>query len=666
MGLNPALGLPAAMFDMLKSLTGTLLLGASLLSVGLLSPAESDAAASAKAATHDRPNTVRDLYYGEALFQFYQQKYYSAAVHLLTARQRELLKNHDAEAQLLLAGIYLSYGLHDDAERLFTVLLDAKNQPDVHDRAWFYLGKIRYYKGFYKAADAALQQIGDDLPDTLHEELQIIKANLLMAREQYAQAAQSLTALTQEDDKSQAWFARFNLGIALMRAGQAAEGSRQLDQVGALSSGGDNSLKALRDRANLAQGYRLLKQDPQRASEYLRRVRLNGPFSNKALLGMGWAAVEQQQYRQALIPWTELSRRPRTEAAVFEALLAKGYAQELLQAYPQAMASYREAIDTFQGEMQALDETRKAVNAGRLWTDLLAQVDGNEMGWSWEAELLPNTPEARYLTTLMASNGFHEAIKNLRDLNFLRRKLAGWEQDMPAYDHILALRRQTYEDQLNRLTPDDTLAHIEDIRASRDYYAQELQAIDEYDDALTLATDKEYTLIQRLKGIEEKLVVLKDHRRIERYREQYRFFKGLLEYDIRSSYAARHWQVKKALRSLDASFADTLAQQDSLQQARAQAPKRFEGYDQRIQGLRDRTAVLKASIDETFADQQQWLQIQADAELDRLRVQLVDYLDRARFSLAHLQDLAAHATQTTGPAAAINREDNTASPQEAR
>jgi len=635
------------MFSALKFTAGALLpnllLGVALLGAGLLPPAQSHAA--------DGPQVVRDLYYGEALYQFYQQNYYSAAVHLLTARERELLQHHDAEAQLLLGGIYLSYGLHDDAERLFMVLLDEKNSPEVHDRAWFYLGKIRYYKGFYEEASLALWQVGDHLDPALNEELQTLKANLLMAREKYAEAAESLAELADDGDENQAWFARFNLGVALVRAGQVAEGEGLLDKVGQLRSS-DEYLKALRDRANLALGYRALKQDPKRARSHLRRVRLNGPFSNKALLGMGWVALEQQQYQQALLPWTELSQRDRVDVAVFESLLAKGYAQERLQAYPQAMNSYREAIDIYQQELTALDATRAAVGQGRLWDDLLKQVDGNEMGWFWEAELLPDTPEARYLPTLMAGHGFHEAIKNLRDLNFLRSKLSRWEGDMPAYDHMLALRRQTYEDQLERLTPDETLARIEDIRASRDIYAEELQRIDEDHDALTLATAEEQKQIERLQGIEDRLGILRDHRRIERYREQYRFFKGLLEYDIRTTYAARRWTVQKALRSLDKEFEATLARQDSLQQARALAPQRFEGLEQRIQVMHGRIDALKQALDTTFARQQRLLQVQVDEALNRLRDNLVDYLDRARFSLAHLQDLAAHQTRLEVPAEA--------------
>ena len=38
-------------------------------------------------------------------------------------------------------------------------------------------------------------------------------------------------------------------------------------------------------------------------------MRLEGPFSNKALLGVGWADAEMDNYQRALVPWMELRSR---------------------------------------------------------------------------------------------------------------------------------------------------------------------------------------------------------------------------------------------------------------------------------------------------------------------------------------------------------------------
>lgn len=590
----------------------------------------------------DMPGEVRDLYYGVVLYDFYQQKYYSATVNLLTAQQMQRLQHSGDESQLLLGGLYLSYGLHHEAEAIFERLIDENAASGVRDRAWFYLGKIRYQKGLFAEAKAVLDRVGDGLDETLREEFFTLRANLLMAQEKYPQAAQVLAAIVQNEKEAN--YARFNLGVALFRAGREDEGTALLRQVAVLRSTQDD-LKALRDRANLALGYMLLKSSPQQAKDFLSRVRLQGPFSNKALLGLGWAEIELQRYKRALVPWSELAARDKVDIAVFESLLAIGSALERLRAYPQARQSYRNAIAVYERELAALENTTTAVKAGRLWTDLLSQVAQNEMGWFWEAELLPDTPEARYLPTLMAGHEFHEAIKNLRDLQFLDNKLSRWQQEMPAFDAILALRQETYEAQLTRLTPGQTLDRVVDVRTSRDIYAEELKHIDHEQDAFALTTEKEQKLLQRLAGVEERLWKLSTQptfsaRKVARYRDRYRFYKGLLEYEIQTTYAIRRWEVQKSLRSLDQELDAVLAQQDSLQRAREEAPKRFQGFNQRIARHRTRINDLQARMQAAFTEQQRQLQVLTDAELVRLKSHLIDYLDQARFSLAHLQDMA--------------------------
>ncbi len=611
------------------------------------------------------PSAVKDPHYGAVLYEFYQQNYFSAAVNLLTARQLKRLKHHDADSELLLGGLYLSYGLHSDAEKIFKKLIDDAVAPEVRDRAWFYLGKIRYQKQLFPEAEAALSRVGDALDESLQEEFHILKANLLMAQEKYTEAATALQGLVENEGEQKANYARFNLGVALIRAsrenggqengdqekdGREEAGMNLLREVAELKSSASDQ-KALRDKANLVLGFSLIKTMPVVAKHFLQRVRLQGPFSNKALLGLGWAEVELQRYEAALAPWGELATRERTDPAVFEALLGRGNALERLRAFPQAMESYNNAIAIFERELAALNDTVVAVKKGRLWADLLAQVSRNEMGWFWEAELLPDTPEARYLPVVMAGHGFHEAIKNLRDLWFLDRNLGRWVTEVPALEDMLALRRATYEAQLDKLTPEQTLGHVQDVRVSRDIYADELARIGEAKDAFALLTGKEQKLMERLSKVEERIWRLSNQpgrhmQRLDSYRDRYRLYKGLLDYEIETTYAIRFQQVRKSLNSLDAELEETLQRQNSLQRVRGSTPVNFDTYAQNIKNKRQRIASLRKEIKAAFDEQQRQLQEMVDIELDVLRARLVDYLDQARFSLAHLQDLAADAAES--------------------
>ena len=60
----------------------------------------------------EQPNIIKDLHYGEVLFHFYQEDYFTSIVHLLAARDLNRTTNHVPDDELLLGGIDLSYGLH--------------------------------------------------------------------------------------------------------------------------------------------------------------------------------------------------------------------------------------------------------------------------------------------------------------------------------------------------------------------------------------------------------------------------------------------------------------------------------------------------------------------------------------------------------------------------
>ena len=594
---------------------------------------------------------IKDIHYGTVLYEFYQNNYYSAAVNLITAQAQKRLEHSDNEARLLLGGLYLSYGLHNEAEEIFQNVIQEGASAPVRDRAWFFLGKIRYHKQLFAEAESALNRVGKSLDKSLQEEFRTLQSNLLMAQEKYPEAVKSLIKTKKSsdnkyeiDDLDEANYVRFNLGVALIRAGEKEEGSKLVKQVGVLRSN-DPNMKALRDKANLALGYSLIKNDPKKAREYLQLVRLNGPYSNRALLGLGWAEVELERYEQALVPWQELASRDRNDVAVFESFLAIGNALERLRVYPQAITSYQNAINQYEKELVYLETTVAAVKSGRLWTDLLSQTSRNEMGWFWEAELLPNTPETRYLPNLMAGHGFHEAIKNLRDLKFLESKLDRWNDEMPAFDYMLKLRKKTYESQLTKLNPEFTKNHIIDVRTTRDIYANELRSIEANNKYLELATAEEHANFERLSRVEEKIWRLSSQpgfgrAKSEEYRRRYEFLKGVLDYNVYTTFAIRRWQVTKSLNSLDSVLESTLEQQQALQNARINAPKRFEGFSQQISDQKTRITQLKNDVHKLFNEQKLRLQEMVDIELDNLRLRLVDYLDQARFSLAHIQDLA--------------------------
>jgi tetratricopeptide (TPR) repeat protein len=232
------------------------------------------------------PGKVRDLDYGDVLFHFFQDDYFDALVRLEVSRDLNRIEHHSAEAELLSGGLYLSLGLHAEASRIFNRLLAGPVPQSVSDRAHFYLARIGYQRGYHAEAWRSLERIRAPLPGPLESERRLLASNVLMAQGRYSEA---VGALQQAANDDWAPYARFNLGVAMVRSGSAEEGRRLLESVGTMAAQSDEE-RSLRDRANLALGFAHLQERAgEPAVAALSRVRLDGPFTNRALLGLGWA-----------------------------------------------------------------------------------------------------------------------------------------------------------------------------------------------------------------------------------------------------------------------------------------------------------------------------------------------------------------------------------------
>ena len=83
-----------------------------------------------------------------------------------------------------------------------------------------------------------------------------------------------------------------------MKDGKVQEGRQCLDRTGQISAK-DPATLAIKDKSNLVFGTKLLEENNyEGAKQVLDRVRLTGPFSNRALLGAGWSGCLRGTFRQ--------------------------------------------------------------------------------------------------------------------------------------------------------------------------------------------------------------------------------------------------------------------------------------------------------------------------------------------------------------------------------
>jgi len=385
---------------------------------------------------------VKDAHFGEVLFYFYQEDYFPAIVRLLAAQKQTQLENHADESELLLGGLYLSYGHHQRAAEIFERLLADKVDPEIRDRTWFFLAKIWYQRGYLAEAQVALDNLQNKLDKPLEAERNMLQAQLLIDNRKHDQAI----ALLKDWSGRNVWsnYAKFNLGVAMVRNGDVNGAASVLSEVGSLNSSNDE-LNALRDKANLALGYAYLQDgQPAAAKAPLQRVRLDGPFSNKALLGYGWADAENGNFERALVPWMALRSRDLLDSAVQESMLAIPYAMAKLNGVSQAADHYLNAIEAFYEETNRIDEAIVHIESGEMLDQFLEKNPQATTGWYWTLEELPEGPDSRYLYHLLATHKFQEGIKNYRDLNYLNRNLDDWQQSVDVFGNMLDTREYAY------------------------------------------------------------------------------------------------------------------------------------------------------------------------------------------------------------------------------
>jgi tetratricopeptide (TPR) repeat protein len=589
---------------------------------------------------------VEDLSYGDVLFYFYEDDYFESITRLLAARQLERVPHTREEAELLLGGLYLSLGEHVEAGRIFQDLLNKNTSEAVRNRAWFYLGKVWYQRGYLDESERALRQVSDKIDQRINAERYMLLAQLQMQQGRYDDAIAALENWHGAPDWTA--YAQFNLGIALVRQGRLPEAIGYLDRVGRLNVRGEEML-ALKDKANLALGFALLQaQHAAEARPILQRVRLEGPYSSKALLGVGWADAGVGEFKRALVPWLALRKRNLLDSAVQESFLTVPYAYLQLSATGQAADYYNEAISSFDAEMQRIDDSIEEIRKGKLLDRLLTDDKKDTLTWLWQLQKLPDAPESRYLYQLLASNDFQEGLRNYRELNYMSRNLADWRESVSAYDDMLDTRQEKYR---QRLPQADALLAATDLDAlnkKRVDFESRINEIEKSNDVAALGTPEEQETWARLKRIEDFLAAHPDDPDMAEMREKHRLLKGVMYWRLSQSFRARVWNERRAVKELEAGIKDTQKQALLVTQARQTVPSNDGGFAERASGVRERIDELQRRLAETSVKQNQYLQLLAIRELQGQKQRIEAYQVQARYELAAIYD---RASNTPGAAA---------------
>ena len=592
-----------------------------------------------------------DLHFGEVLFHAHQERYFDA----LETLDAELQQHHRLDepelgtlyalidqAEFSVGDFELRYRMHLRAGRQIRAVVDSDLDATIRNDAAFRLARLHFQKDQPRDALLALEEVRGDVPEPLGEELEFLRANVHMALGEAAAAVDALEPL--EGSERLAGFVEYNLGIALLEEARTEDALEWLDRAGRIAAAEPDEL-AIRDRANLLLGTLLFESaDYVAAQAVLDRVRLDGPYSNHALLRAGWADASAERFERALVPWKLLAARNSTDGAVQEAKLALPYAYSKLAVHGRAAVLYGEAVESFSGEIEKLDASIASVEEGAFLEALVREEIRHDKDWVIHLRRLPDAPETFYLMALMASHDFQTSLQNYLDLEDLRGRLDEWQRSLGAFDDLVARREGYFEPRLPEV--DERFRQLDARMRLRleqhDALESRLQGllIAPRPDDLISAEEREVALAL---GAQETALDLAEVPLDDPLRDRVRRIRGVMRWRIDTEYPARLTRAHDHLHELGAELAVLAQRYDSFVRTRQSAVHGYRGQADRITRLRQRVVESLERLDRLQARQGRVLEQVAIRELEHRRGRLVGYQNQALFAFADSYDRAAKA-----------------------
>ena len=600
------------------------------------------------AAGMSAPKELKDLYFGEALYCAFQEEWFDAIARLdtelaqhrrLDERERDTLYYHINHAEFAVGDFELAYRMHQRAGRAITAVIEGNVEEPVRNEAIYRLARIYFQKDQPANAQFAVERIDGVIPEEILESLNFLRAQIHMANGNFDEAVDILKSL-QTTEKYEG-FATYNLGIALVKSGKPQKGRYYIDLAGQVKSDQPLTL-AIRDKANLVLGAKLLEEKKYEAAKTtLDRVRLKGPFSNRALLGSGWADAYQGKYEKALAPWRALVDREVTDASVQEAMLTVPYAYGKLNVYSKAALMYDSALVKFRSEIDKLDASIQSIHAGHFLKALVREELKQDANWVVKLRSLPQTPETYYLLELMASHDFQESLKNYLDLEQLRKRLETWKSDLVAFEDLIAHRRAYYDPLLPMIDKEfrrlDSQMRLRLEQRNRiEKRLKNMLVVPRPD---YLATSEERVVGAQIARLEEMLEKSGGSTN-KAVNASIRRLRGILTWNIYTQYDRRLTEAYKHLGELNDEIDLLKKQYAAFVRTRQAATQSYQGYEDGISRLWSRISSAHEKVEALMDRQGDMLETMAVAELTRRRERLSACEVKARFAMADSYDRA--------------------------
>lgn len=580
----------------------------------------------------DKPHQVQELAYGEVAYLYLQGDYFAALTRAQMALERGEVDVHRADLEVLLGAMYSAYGMPEDAERVFSALLDQQVSGEVAQRAWIHLAGLFYRQQKYQRALETLEQQVGTPPEGLQEVYLSLRARVLMRLGRYEKAAESLDAFAENHPLNA--YLRYNLAISWINGKHPGLGQEWLWELANLPPGAPE-VNAIKDKAMLALAIYMLRSDQEdRALQLLRDARLEGPFADVSLLLYARALLIENQPARALPVLQQLDRKSIQRSTVQEAQLAIPYLYEQMGDQRSARQAFQTALERFDGLEQYLLEVEARIASGDWFEEMVG-----EPRWSTAMDPVPPFLPKRVKSfptfyEWFATTEFQHGWHNYHELMRQRNLLTQWQNSLPAMQTMLVAHERKHQEVrpqaqalLRELSQQDFQGRL--TRLQRDYD----KAVSEQD-PLPFATDKEQRLWQAQQDAE---------RRTQGWGEQKRpdmtakldFYKGILLWEMQQDIVPRQWQRQQEFNQISAMLDQTRELRSRVMVASSRV-QRLDFFRQELPALEQELASLQQRGERLMRRQQYSLQASAFEQVTVTRKRLKRFSAAAHEGLADL------------------------------
>ena len=584
----------------------------------------------------DKPHQVQELAYGEVAYLYLQGDYFAALTRAQMALERGEVDVHRADLEVLLGAMYSAYGMPEDAERVFSALLDQQVSGEVAQRAWIHLAGLFYRQQKYQRALETLEQQVGTPPEGLQEVYLSLRARVLMRVGRYEKAAESLDAFAENRPLNA--YLRYNLAISWINGKHPGLGQEWLWELANLPPGAPE-VNAIKDKAMLALAIYMLRSDQEdRALQLLRDARLEGPFADVSLLLYARALLIENQPARALPVLQKLDRQSIQRSTVQEAQLAIPYLYEQMGDQRSARQAFQTALERFDGLEQYLLEVEARIASGAWFEEMVG-----EPRWSTAMDPVPPFLPKRVKSfptfyEWFATTEFQHGWHNYHELMRQRNLLTQWQNTLPAMQTMLAAHERKHQQVrpqakalLRELSQQDFQERL--TRLQRDYDT----AVSEQD-PLPFATDKEQRLWDAQQEAERKTRGWGKRKRPD-MTAKLDFYKGILLWEMQEDIVPRQWQRKQELSEIG-----TLLDQTRVLRSRVMVAsnrvQRLEYFRQELPALERELASLQQRGERLMRRQQYSLQASAFEQVTVTRKRLKRFSAAAHEGLADLYNKA--------------------------